>query len=84
MVFTVHNINLNLAYYSQLVVIPVFQCCVIIGTLCGGCFVMGEFKFYSEDELRVIAIGNSISIFGIIYKVCTLESKDIEAEDKEQ
>lgn len=81
MIFTVYNMNLNLAYYSQLVVVPLYQCCTIIGTICGGCFIMGEFKYYSDTELRIIAIGNSISIFGIIYKVCMLESKDIEAEE---
>jgi glucose uptake protein GlcU len=62
------------------VVVPVYQCCIIIGTLCGGCFVMGEFQYYSDKELRIIAIGNIIAIVGIIFKVCMLESKDLEAE----
>jgi hypothetical protein len=38
---------------------------------------MGEFKYYSDKELRIIAIGNTISIVGIIFKVCMLESKDL-------
>lgn len=41
---------------------------------------MGEFQYYSDKELRIIAIGNSIALIGIIFKVCMLESKDLEED----
>ena len=76
--FTVYNQNINLSYFSQLLVVPVFLCCLILGTLCGGIFVMGEYKFYTTQEMYLIALGNSISIIGIIYKVSKLETNELE------
>jgi len=40
---------------------------------------MGEYEYYTDEKLRIISIGNIISIVGIIFKVFMLESKDIEA-----
>jgi hypothetical protein len=84
LVYTLYNQNINLSYYSQLLVMPVFLCSVIIGTLLSGCFILGEFKYYNKQELWIIAVGNSISIIGIIYKVCVLEAKDLEKTEDEK
>ena len=37
---------------------------------------MNEFAYYSYTNLGFIAVGSSICMLGIMYKVCTLENAD--------
>ena len=49
-VFTVFsnlaNLNATLRLYSQLMVMPTYECCIILGTLLSGGIVMNEFSYY--------------------------------------
>ena len=38
---------------------------------------MGEFGYYSWTQLGFICLGSSISVLGIMYKLCMLENSDI-------
>ena len=42
-----YNLNLIVALYSQLIVLPTYECCIILGTLVSGGIVMQEFLFYT-------------------------------------
>ena len=41
---------------------------------------MNEFAQYSYTNLGFIAVGSSICMVGIMYKVCTLENADLKDE----
>lgn len=41
------NINLALGLYSQLLVMPIQESCIIFGVMTGGLFIMNEIQFYS-------------------------------------
>jgi hypothetical protein len=57
-------------------VMPTYECCVIFGTLVSGGIVMDEFSYYATSQLYFIFLGSTISISGIMYKVCKLEPED--------
>lgn len=72
-----YNLNLIVALYSQLIVLPTYECCIILGTLVSGGIVMQEFLFYTQTQLTIIFMGSCIAISGIMYKVCMLEVEDL-------
>ena len=74
------NLNSTISLYSQLMVMPTYECCIIIGSLLCGGFVMGELDYYGEKELLMIGLGSSICVSGIMYKVCMLEPENDEEE----
>ena len=41
------NINLALGLYSQLLVMPIQESCIIFGVMTGGLFIMNEVQFYT-------------------------------------
>lgn len=41
------NINLALGLYSQLLVMPIQESCIIFGVMTGGLFIMDEIQFYT-------------------------------------
>ena len=79
-VFTVFsnlaNLNATLRLYSQLMVMPTYECCIILGTLLSGGIVMNEFSYYGTKQLLTIFCGTSIAFVGIMYKICMLEIND--------
>lgn len=70
----VYNLNSTIALYSQLLVMPTYECSIIIGTLLSGGIVMQEFAFYKHQQLLIIMVGTCLAITGIMYKVCMLEA----------
>ena len=38
---------------------------------------MGEFAYYTYTQLTFICLGSSISVLGIMYKLCMLENSDM-------
>jgi hypothetical protein len=55
---------------------PTYECAIIFGNLISGGLIMNEFAQYSYTNLAFIAVGSSTCMFGIMYKVCTLENED--------
>ena len=45
---------------------------------------MNEFAQYSYTNLAFIAVGSSICMVGIMYKVCTLENADLHADESDK
>lgn len=45
---------------------------------------MGEFSYYTHQELVIIACGSCICMLGIMYKVCMIEHGDIEENEEEE
>lgn len=41
------NLNQTISLYSQLLVMPTYECCIICGTLLAGGIVMNEFSYYT-------------------------------------
>lgn len=72
------NLNQTISLYSQLLVMPTYECCIICGTLMAGGIVMNEFTYYTSQQLCLIFMGSLIAICGILYKVCVLEAEDIQ------
>ena len=56
---------------------PTYECCLIFGLLTAGGLVMGEFAYYTYTQLTFICLGSSISVLGIMYKLCMLENSDM-------
>lgn len=77
---SVVNLNATIRLYSQLLVMPTYECCIIIGTFVSGGLVMGEFSYYSMHQLSFIFIGSCIAISGIMYKVIALEVDDVQKQ----
>jgi hypothetical protein len=43
------NLNFTISLYSQLLVMPTYECCIIFGTLASGGIVMNEFSYYTNS-----------------------------------
>ena len=41
------NLNTTISLYSQLITMPIYECCLIFGLLAAGGVVMGEFGYYT-------------------------------------
>lgn len=78
-----YNLNLTVSLYSQLIVMPTYECCIIFGTLLSGGLVMGEFSYYTKGQLFVIMIGCCFCVSGILYKLSKVEHSDIVDEEEE-
>ena len=72
------NLNLTVSLYSQLITMPTYECCILLGTFMSGGVVMGEFSYYTNKQLIIILVGLCTCMSGIMYKVCMLENADIE------
>jgi len=68
-----YNLNVTISLYSQLLVMPTYECCIIFGTMMSGGVVMHEFVYYEQRQLVTIFVGICIALIGIMYKVCMLE-----------
>ena len=77
------NLNRSVSLFSQLHVMPTYECSIIFGTLLSGGIIMEEFSYYTPQQLTLIFIGSSICVIGIMWKVCLLEleSSKIEKDD---
>lgn len=62
---------------------PTYECCIIFGLLAAGGLVMGEFQYYSNQQLLFICLGSAISVCGIMYKLSMLENSDLEEKVEE-
>ena len=85
MIANLVNLNKTITLFSQLQVMPTYECCVIFGTLQTGGVILGEFSFYTNTQLSLIFLGSSICITGILWKICLLEldnrKKKVSVED---
>ena len=43
---------------------------------------MGEFGYYTWTQLGFICLGSTISVLGIMYKLCKLENSDLVEENE--
>jgi len=77
------NLNLTVSLYSQLIVMPTYECCIIFGTLLSGGLVMGEFNYYTKSQLFIIFCGCCLCVSGILYKLSMVEHSDI-VDDKDE
>lgn len=81
------NINLAMGIYSQLLVMPIQESCIIFGVMTGGLFIMNEIQFYSLIQLLLILCGTMMCVAGICWKIintsqgCSCESFDHTAID---
>ena len=75
------NLNLTVSLYSQLITMPTYECCILLGTFMSGGVVMGEFSYYTSRQLMIILLGLCTCMGGIMYKVCMLENADIEDDE---
>ena len=77
-------LNVALATFEQLKVIPVYQSCLIFcNFLCGG-VLLNEFQLYTNKQLIFIIIGSLICTFGLYIKLQFQNSTDIETEKSEK
>ena len=76
-----YNLNLTASLFSQLLTMPPYECSIIFGNLICGGLVMNEFNEYTSSQLFTIVTGCALCMCGIMYKVCTLESADLEKEE---
>jgi uncharacterized membrane protein len=63
------NINLALGLYSQLLVMPIQESCIIFGVMTGGLFIMDEIQFYTLVQLLLILCGTMMCVAGICWKL---------------
>lgn len=75
------NVNITVSLYSQLITMPTYECAIIFGNLISGGLIMNEFAQYSYTNLGFIAVGSSLCMLGIMYKVCMLENADKNIDD---
>jgi len=69
-------LNGTIGMYSQLQVLPIYECCIIIGTLISGGIINEELQLYEFQQLMFIGVGSCIIMMGIMMKICFLEVDD--------
>ena len=76
--YNLHLINIAMKYYDQMVVVPVYQTCLMVMWIVSGLVLLNESKFYSWREIFEVDAGILLCIIGIIF--LTQKSKMIRAE----
>ena len=76
------NLNSVLSIYSQLLVLPIYESCIIFGNLITAGIIMNEFIYYSWKELALISLGVFITVIGITNKVYHISKKEKESDNQ--
>ena len=79
-----YNLNLTVSLYSQLIVMPTYECCMIFGTMLSGGLVLGEFQYYTNLQLSIICAGCCVCVSGILYRLSMNELKDEDDDQKQE